>query len=60
MAVDTDWLNAFMDGFVRDLGAVMHAATVVPGDRLGLYKALARRHTGSAAIGPRTGAGREG
>ena len=40
-APDEARLNAFMGNFVRDLGAVMHAATIVVGDRLGLYKALA-------------------
>jgi nitrilase len=41
MAIDEAKLNAFMGGFVSDLGAVMHAATVVVGDQLGLYKRLA-------------------
>ena len=41
MAVDMDKLNAFMGRFVGDLGAAMHAGTVVLGDQLGLYKALA-------------------
>jgi len=41
MAIDETKLNTFMSAFVGDLGAVMHAATVVVGDRLGLYKALA-------------------
>jgi SAM-dependent methyltransferase len=41
MAINEAKLNAFMGGFVGDLGAVMHAATVVVGDQLGLYKALA-------------------
>lgn len=41
MALDQSRLDAFMGRFVGDLGAVMHAATVVVGDRLGLYKALA-------------------
>ena len=41
MAIDTARLDAFMGNFVRDIGAVMHAATVVVGDQLGLYKALA-------------------
>lgn len=41
MAIDESKLNAFMGRFVGDLGAVMHAATVVVGDQLGLYKALA-------------------
>lgn len=41
MAVDQAKLDAFIGNFVRDLGAVMHAATIVVGDQLGLYKALA-------------------
>jgi len=41
MALDESRLNAFMGNFVHDLGAVMHAATIVVGDQLGLYKALA-------------------
>jgi len=41
MAIDEGKLNAFMDRFVQDLGAVLHAATVVAGDQLGLYKAIA-------------------
>jgi len=43
MAIDETKLNAFMGHFVNDLGAVMHAATVVVGDQLGLYKKLAER-----------------
>ncbi len=41
MPIDESKLNAFMGNFVNDLGAVMHAATIVVGDQLGLYKALA-------------------
>ena len=41
MAINEDKLNAFMGRFVGDIGAVMHAATVVVGDQLGLYKKLA-------------------
>jgi SAM-dependent methyltransferase len=41
MAIDDTKLQAFMGNFVHDLGAVMHAATIVVGDQLGLYKALA-------------------
>jgi SAM-dependent methyltransferase len=41
MSIDEQKLNEFMGRFVGDLGAVMHAATVVVGDQLGLYKALA-------------------
>jgi SAM-dependent methyltransferase len=42
MALDEAKLNAFMGRFVGDFGAVMHAATIVVGDQLGLYKALAK------------------
>lgn len=41
MALDMDKLNAFMGRFVGDIGAAIHAGTVVLGDKLGLYKALA-------------------
>lgn len=41
MAIDEARLNAFMGQFVQDIGAVMHAATVVVGDKLGLYKKIA-------------------
>ena len=43
MAIDEAKLNAFMGNFVHDMGAVAHAATIVIGDQLGLYKALARQ-----------------
>ncbi|PVZ05380.1 class I SAM-dependent methyltransferase [Actinomycetospora cinnamomea] len=33
-------LDQFIGRFVQDLGAVAHAATVVLGDRLGLYRAM--------------------
>ena len=46
MAIREDKLNEFMGNFVHDIGAVMHAATVVVGDQLGLYKSL--------AVGPAT------
>ncbi|HUH63023.1 MAG TPA: class I SAM-dependent methyltransferase [Terracidiphilus sp.] len=38
---DTAKLNAFMGQAVADMGAAMHAALVVIGDKLGLYKAMA-------------------
>lgn len=41
MAISEEKLNAFIGRFVSDFGAVMHGATVVVGDQLGLYKALA-------------------
>ena len=41
MTVDTKKLEQFLEQFVTDLGATVHAGMVVIGDRLGLYKALA-------------------
>ena len=49
MPVNEDTLNELIGRFVTDFGAAMHGATVVIGDKLGLYKAL-------AAKGPVTGA----
>ncbi|HMN78856.1 MAG TPA: class I SAM-dependent methyltransferase [Burkholderiaceae bacterium] len=54
MALDQSRLDAFMGRFVGDLGAVMHAATVVVGDRLGLYKALADGPLTAQALAART------
>jgi len=48
MPVNEDTLNELIGRFVTDFGAAMHGATVVIGDKLGLYKAL-------AAKGPVTG-----
>jgi SAM-dependent methyltransferase len=47
MAVNEAKLNEFLGMAVGDFGAAMHAALVVIGDRLGLYKAM-------AAAGPTT------
>ena len=41
MAIDTGKLEAFMGKAVGDFGATLHAALVVLGDRLGLYKGMA-------------------
>jgi len=45
MTTSTDFdaarLEAFVGRFAADLGAVLHAATVLTGDRLGLYTAMA-------------------
>ena len=41
MALDEARLEEFMNGFARDLGAALHASTVVVGDKLGLYRAMA-------------------
>ncbi len=38
---DESKLNAFMERVVGDMGAAMHAALVVIGDKLGLYQAMA-------------------
>ncbi|SPA49160.1 class I SAM-dependent methyltransferase [Cupriavidus taiwanensis] len=54
MSVDEARLNAFMEKFVGDIGAVMHAATVVVGDELGLYKALAEKPMSVAMLAAKT------
>jgi len=41
MGIDQDKLNQFLGKFVGDFGATLHAATVIVGEKLGLYKALA-------------------
>ena len=41
LKVDESKLNAFMETAVVDMGAAMHAALIVIGDKLGLYKAMA-------------------
>jgi 2-polyprenyl-3-methyl-5-hydroxy-6-metoxy-1,4-benzoquinol methylase len=46
--VDQDKLNQFVGKFVSDLGASVHGPTILLGEQLGLYKALA------AAKGPMT------
>jgi SAM-dependent methyltransferase len=55
MAVDEAKLNEFMGRFVGDLGAVMHAATVVAGDALGLYKALGEKPATAEELAKSTG-----
>lgn len=40
MAVDQAKLDEFVGRFAGDLGAVLHAATVLIGDKLGLYAAM--------------------
>jgi SAM-dependent methyltransferase len=54
MAIDEAKLNEFMGRFVADIGAVMHAATIVVGDQLGLYKALAEKPQSVEALARRT------
>ena len=54
MALDMAKLNAFLGGFVVDLGAAVHAGMVVIGDKLGLYKALALEPMTSAELASKT------
>ena len=54
MPIDEQKLNDFMGRFVGDLGAVMHAATVVVGDQLGLYKSLASAPSSVEELARRT------
>lgn len=54
MTIDTQKLDAFMGRFVGDLGAAMHAGTVVLGEKLGLYKALAQRPMDAAELAAAT------
>jgi SAM-dependent methyltransferase len=55
MAIDEARLQAFMGNAVRDMGAVAHAATILIGDQLGLYKALARAPMTAAQLAAQTG-----
>ena len=55
MAIDEAKLNEFMNNFVRDMGAVAHASTVVIGDQLGLYKALAEEPMAAESLAAKTG-----
>jgi SAM-dependent methyltransferase len=55
MAVDEDRLMEFLHRFVGDLGATMAAGSVVVGDRLGLYKALADKPLLPQELAERTG-----
>lgn len=50
MAIDEARLEAFINQFAGDFGAALHASTVVIGDKLGLYRALAE-------LGPTDAAG---
>jgi SAM-dependent methyltransferase len=53
-APDMNKLNAFIGQFVADLGASVHAGMVVIGERLGLYKALAKGPMSSAELAAKT------
>ena len=55
MPIDQDKLNEFLSRFVGDLGATMAAGSVLVGDRLGLYRALAGRPLQPHELAERTG-----
>jgi 2-polyprenyl-3-methyl-5-hydroxy-6-metoxy-1,4-benzoquinol methylase len=55
MAVDAELLAAFLRRFVGDLGATVAAGSVVVGDRLGLYRALATGPQHPSELAARTG-----
>jgi SAM-dependent methyltransferase len=52
--IDMNKLNAFIGQFVTDLGAAVHTGMVVIGEKLGLYKALARGAMSSAELAAET------
>jgi len=54
--LNSDKLNAFLSKAVQDMGAAMHAALILIGDKLGLYKAMA----GSGPLTPAELAARTG
>lgn len=55
MSIDESKLNAFLGKAVCDLGAAMSAALILVGDRLGLYKELAKSALTSTELAQRTG-----
>jgi SAM-dependent methyltransferase len=55
MTVDETKLNEFLGKAVGDLGAAMSAALILVGDRLGLYRELAKGAVTSAELAKRTG-----
>jgi SAM-dependent methyltransferase len=54
-APDPQLLDAHIQRFVADAGATMHAATILLGDRLGLYRALAQGPADAAELARRAG-----
>jgi SAM-dependent methyltransferase len=53
-ALEMGKLNAFINRFVADLGAALHAGMVVIGEKLGLYKALTRGPVTPAELAAKT------
>jgi SAM-dependent methyltransferase len=54
MAIDETKLGEFMNRFVGDLGAVLHAPLIVIGEKLGLYRALAKGAQNAAELAQKT------
>lgn len=54
MSLDMQKLDSFVGQFVGDLGATVHAGMVVIGEKLGLYKALAKGPMTSAELAAAT------
>jgi 2-polyprenyl-3-methyl-5-hydroxy-6-metoxy-1,4-benzoquinol methylase len=55
VAINEDKLNEFLGRAVGDLGAAMSAALILVGDRLGLYKELAKGPVTASDLAARTG-----
>jgi SAM-dependent methyltransferase len=55
MSINEAKLNEFLGRAVRDLGAAMSATLMLVGDRLGLYKELAKGPVTSVELAQRTG-----
>src|SRR5579864_3880209 len=55
MAINESMLNEFLGKAVSDLGAALSATLVLVGDRLGLYKELAKGAVTSVELAQRTG-----
>ena len=55
MSVDQDKLNQLVSKFVGDLGASIQGPTILIGEQLGLYKALAAGPMTSKDLGDKTG-----
>ena len=56
MQVNEDRLNQFMGRMIGDIGAAMNASLILLGDKLGLYKTLAKSGPmDSAALAKATG-----
>ena len=55
LPIDSDKLNAAIGRFLGDVGAMVTAVSVLTGDKLGFYKALAERAHNSSELAEQTG-----